>query len=217
MYGVRIVEPTTENGSPNGHAGARHAGKEFTPIETRYLKQLKVTHRARARAAIEWRPRFLNGLASSWGYMFALRSAGVSYNTFRSHERNDPEFAVQVREAEAQGAQLLHDVCWKRVMEGDLEPVYWQGQIIDYVRKFDTRLQIEFLRAYKPERFKRPGAQVNVGTKGSVFVLTEEERHELQRINREWILEQHPEEPRPLGQTQHNLCDDDTRDLQQSQ
>lgn len=161
--------------------------EEFPPVETPYLKQLKVTPRARARAALGWRSRFLKGLASSWGYMFALRSAGVSYNTFRSHERNDPEFAAQVREAEAQGAQLLHDVCWKRVMEGDLEPVYWQGQIAGYVRKFDTRLQVEFLRAYMSQRFKRPGAQVNIGTKGDVFVLTEEQRHELQRINREWL------------------------------
>ena len=164
-----------------------HDEEDFPPVETAYLKQLKVTHRARARAAMGWRSRFLKGLASSWGCMFALKSAGVSYNTFRAHERNDAEFAAQVREAEAQGAQLLHDVCWKRVMEGDLEPVYWQGQIAGYVRKFDTRLQVEFLRAYMSQRFKRPGAQVNIGTKGDVFVLTEEQRHELQRINREWL------------------------------
>jgi hypothetical protein len=183
-----MVEPSSANGSDRGHAPLGYAEEEFPAIETPYLKQLKVTHRARARATIGWRSRFLNGLASSWGYMFALRSAGVSYNTFRSHERNDLEFAAQVREAEAQGAQLLHDVCWKRVMEGDLEPVYWQGQIVGYVRKFDTRLQIEFLRAYKPERFKRPGTQVNVATKGDLFVLSEEQRHELQQINREWLL-----------------------------
>lgn len=29
---------------------------------------------------------------------------------------------------------------------------------------------------------------VNIGTKGDVFVLTEEQRHELQRINREYLL-----------------------------
>jgi hypothetical protein len=177
----------------NGQAKGDDKG-DFWPAETPYLKQLKVTHRARARAAIGWRSRFLKGLASSWGCMFALRSAGVSYNTFRAHERNDPEFAAQVREAEAQGAQLLHDVCWKRAMEGDLEPVYWQGQIAGYVRKFDTRLQIEFLRAYRPERFKRPGTQVNVGMKNDVFVLTEEQRHELQRINRQRLEENPPED-----------------------
>jgi hypothetical protein len=161
--------------------------EDFRPVETAYLKQLKVTHRARARAAMGWRSRFLKGLASSWGCMFALKSAGVSYNTFRAHERNDPEFAAQVREAEGQGAQLLHHVCWQRVMEGDFEPVYWQGQVVGQIRKFDTRLQIEFLRGYMPDKFKRPGTQVNIGTKGDVFVLTEEQRHELQRINREWL------------------------------
>jgi hypothetical protein len=157
-------------------------------VDTRYLKQLKATHRARACEAMRWRPLFLKALATSGGYMFALRAAGVCYNTFRAHERNDPQFARQVREAEKEGAQLLHDVCWKRVTEGDLEAVFWQGQIVGHIRKFDTRLQIEFLRAYMPERFKTPGTNVNIGTKGDVFVLTEEQRHELQRINREWLL-----------------------------
>src|SRR5882724_5868629 len=193
------------------------ASNDFAAIEAPYLKQLKVTHRARARAAMGWRSRFLKGLASSWGCMFALRSAGVSYNTFRAHERNDPEFAAQVREAESEGAQLLHDVCWKRAMEGDLEPVFWQGQIAGYVRKFDTRLQIEFLRGYQPERFKRPGTQVNVGTKGSVFVLTEEERHELMEINREWLMEQPPAVQQALAPIQHKLCDNNAKDSQQSQ
>ena len=57
-----------------------------------------------------------------------------------------------------------------------------------YVRKFDSRLQIEMLRAHKPDKFKTAGVQVNLGVKGDVFVLSEEQRHELQRINREWLL-----------------------------
>jgi len=61
------------------------------------------------------------------------------------------------------------------------------GVLVDYVRKFDSKLQIEMLRAYRPDRFKTPGTQVNIGTKGDVFVLTEEQRHELQAINRRRI------------------------------
>ena len=30
------------------------------------------------------------------------------------------------------------------------------------------------LSAYRPDRFKTPGTKVNIGTKGDVFVLTEE-------------------------------------------
>jgi hypothetical protein len=40
------------------------------------------------------------------------------------------------------------------------------------------------LRAYRPDRFKTPGTQVNVGIRQSVFVFTEEERHRLQEIHR---------------------------------
>lgn len=58
-----------------------------------------------------------------------------------------------------------------------MEPVYYMGVVVDYVRKFDSKLQIEMLRAKRPETFKTPGVNVNVGVKGDVFVLTEEQRH----------------------------------------
>jgi len=44
------------------------------------------------------------------------------------------------------------------------------------------------LRAYGPDRFKTPGTNVNIGTKGDVFVITEEQRLEMRRINREYLL-----------------------------
>ena len=82
---------------------------------------------------------------------------------------------------------LLHARVFQLCLEGDLEPVYYMGVLVDYVRKFDSKLQIEMLRPYRPDRFKTPGTQVNIGTKGDVFVLTEEQRHELQAINRRRI------------------------------
>ena len=59
---------------------------------------------------------------------------------------------------------------------------------VAYLRKFSDKLQIEMLRAYQPDRFKTPGTNVHLGTRGDVFVLTEEQRHELMRINRQWLL-----------------------------
>jgi hypothetical protein len=88
-----------------------------------------------------------------------LKAARVCYNTVRAHERNDPEFAAQLKEAEEEGAQLLHDVCFKSALEGDLEPVYWKGQVVGHVRKIDNRLRIEMLRAHMPSKFKTPAAK----------------------------------------------------------
>jgi hypothetical protein len=104
------------------------------------------------------------------------------------HRKHDSEFAKQWDEAREYGIEMLHARVFQRVLEGDLEPVYYMGRIVDYVRKFDSRLQIEMLRAHRPDKFKTAGVNVNLGVKGDVFVLSEEQRRELQRINRDWLL-----------------------------
>lgn len=54
--------------------------------------------------------------------------------------------------------QRLHDACFASAVEGDIEPVYWQGIKVGHVREFDSRLRIEMLRARMPDRFKAPGS-----------------------------------------------------------
>jgi hypothetical protein len=111
----------------------------------------------------------------------ALRAARVSYNTVRAHERNDPEFAAQLKEAEEEGAQLLHDVCFKAALEGNLEPIFFQGQIVGHIRKYDSRMQIEMLRAHMPKTFQTPGTKVqfNTGPTNNVLVCGPGEREAL--------------------------------------
>jgi hypothetical protein len=120
--------------------------------------------------------------------MFALKAARTSYNTFKAHQRNDPDFAAQVREAEEQGAELLHDACWKAAVEGEIEPVYWNGGIVGHVRKYDSRLRIEMLRAHMPDRFKAPGAAVNINSPGAnVLIIGPEEQAELAAKRRRYL------------------------------
>ena len=54
------------------------------------------------------------------------------------------------------------------------------GVVVGHIRKFDSRLQIELLRAYRPAQFKTPGqAPININTGNNVLVLTEENRAKL--------------------------------------
>ena len=80
--------------------------------------------------------------------------------------------------------ELLESRAFQRALEGDVEPIVYMGVVVGHIRKFDSKLQIEMLRAYRPERFKTPGNNVNIGVKGDVFVLTEDQRHKLQEITR---------------------------------
>ncbi len=122
----------------------------------------------------------------------SLKAAHVSYNTVKLHERNDPEFAAQIREAEDEGIQLLDGVCFKEALEGHLEPIYHQGQIVGYIRKYDNRLRIEMLRAYRPNTFKTPGAKVAINT-GSItnntMIVDDTKRAELIELRRESLAE----------------------------
>src|SRR5262245_24993877 len=143
--------------------------------------------RARARYALQWRPHFLAAMALSHSPRLAARAAHISPMTAYSHPRNDPEFAEQWEEAESHATDLIVSRAFQRALEGDCEPIFYKGKVVAHVRKFDTNVQIAGLRALRPGKFKTPGTQVNIGTKGDIFVLTEEQRHELQRINREWL------------------------------
>jgi hypothetical protein len=119
--------------------------------------------------------------------VFAAKAANVAYMTPRNHRLIDPDFNRQCEEAIDYATELLEMRAFQRALEGDCELIVYMGVIVGHVKKFDSRLQIELLRAYRPQRFKPPGTSVNIGTRSDVFVLTEEQRKELREINRQWL------------------------------
>ena len=191
------------------HHAKRYMGEvaDSWKLETEWLKSFDTVHRARARYALVWRPRFLAALSMCHSPELAARHIRISCQMAYYQRKHDPQFAKQWEEAREYGIEMLHARAFQRALEGDLEPVYYMGVVVDYVREFDSKLLIEMLRAYRPDRFKTPGAQVNIGTRGDIFVLSEDQRHELQRLNREWLLANPPpaiEAPTP---TQSNASD----------
>jgi tRNA(Ile2) C34 agmatinyltransferase TiaS len=76
----------------------------------------------------------------------------------------------------------LHARCIKAVIEGELEPVYFQGKIVGHTRKFDSRLAIELLRAHMPGTFKMRGAKVNINTSTPAPLSSGISEKELQEL-----------------------------------
>lgn len=161
-------------------------------LTTEWLSQLaKANARGRgreyARYALGWRPKFLAVLSLSGSIIYSSRAAGVSHTTVRFHRNQDPEFDAQVLQAEEYAIQLLHDVAMKRAIEGDVEPIYWQGEVVGHVRKYDSRLQIEMLRAKMPRTFKTPGAKIAISTgiQQNLNVITPERQDEIIALRQE--------------------------------
>jgi hypothetical protein len=170
-----------------------HESSERWRIDTPFTLAGKNSNNARQRAharwASHWRPRFLAALAMTNSVLLSARHARVNRTQCYEEKKADPDFAKQWDAAIEDALELLHSRVWQRALEGDVEPVWYMGVPVAYLRKFDSKLQIELLRAWKPDRFKTAGVNVNVGARGDVFVLTEDQRHELRSINRQFLLD----------------------------
>lgn len=125
-------------------------------------------------------PRFLAALSVTHSPRLSSDYAGVQHQTAYNHRKLDPEFARQWEDAQDHAIELLRARTFQRALEGDLEPVYYMGVPTGYIRKFSDKLQIEMLRAYRPDRFKTPGqAPINIDTGSKILVLDEATRMRL--------------------------------------
>jgi hypothetical protein len=189
-----IISGGADNLRKVTHEAARLSqkfGEEFEAqwlLPTAWLSQLGARNRARARYALVWRPRFLAALALSRSQILASHAAKVSLPTIAAHRKQDPDFEAQCIAAEEHAVELLHDVAFRRALEGDCEPIFWQGIQVGHVKKFDGRLQIEMLRAHKPSKFKTPGsgpAPLIAGDGNKVIVIDAATRAELVAMRQE--------------------------------
>jgi hypothetical protein len=160
-----------------------HRQKSLVPV-----RRCDRPSRLRVRAIIAMRARFLMYLATLGSQKAACRKARCSHEDISYQLKNDPDFMAQAEVAHAYFVDLLHMRAAQRAIEGDCEPVFWQGIEVGHVRKFDSRLQIEMLRAHMPEKFKTPGTGAPTTINGDVLVLTEEARAKLIAANRERIM-----------------------------
>jgi hypothetical protein len=88
--------------------------------------------------------------------VFACKAANVAYNTAKYHRAQDRQFDEQFLAAMDYAGELLEARAFQRALEGDVEPIVYMGVVVGHVRKFDSRLQIELVREYRPNESKRP-------------------------------------------------------------
>lgn len=179
-------------------SAARRRAAQAEPVETPWLRStpsptcdpygkpvvpcnnLEFSTRLRVRAALRWRSRWLAAYALGFSKFMACRKAKISFTTLQYHLENDPDFPRQAEEAKEHAVDLLHARAFARCVASDIDPVHWQGVVVDYVRKYPERLTIEMLPAHMSNTFKTPGTgQVNVETGDKILVMDEATRAKL--------------------------------------
>ena len=66
----------------------------------------------------------------------------------------DPTYAAAFEKAREEAAQVLEDEAVRRAYEGIRKPVFYQGEVVDYVFEYDTALLMFLLRGWRPDRYR---------------------------------------------------------------
>lgn len=106
-------------------------------------------------ARTKWTPRaeekFFEVLEKTRNVTAACRSAKVSHSSAYKRRDEDPAFRDKWAEHWDSFKDDLHGSLLTRAIDGWLEPVFYQGEIVGEIRKFDNRLGFSMLERLMPE------------------------------------------------------------------
>lgn len=107
----------------------------------------------RTKLTPEKRAKFLEKVKEFASVTKACEAVAISRTAIYELKGKDPEFAEQMELAQDVGTQRLEDEAVRRAYEGYDDPVYYQGERVDVVRKYSDTLLIFLLKGRAPEKY----------------------------------------------------------------
>lgn len=101
------------------------------------------------------REKFLELLRQQPNVSRAARMVAVTRRAVYDWRNNHPDFKAEWDDAVQEGCDLLEEEAWRRACEGYDEPVHYQGERVDMVRRYSDRLMERLLEAHRPEKYAR--------------------------------------------------------------
>lgn len=107
----------------------------------------RAIEKERMKGAVRTQPRkdkMVKCLAETGMITRAAKAAGIPLSRHYQWMKSDPEYALAIREAMEQAADLLEEEAIRRARDGVKEPVYYKGEIVGYVYRYSDGL-LKFL------------------------------------------------------------------------
>lgn len=113
--------------------------------------------------------RYLELFSRSGQQSSCAYQVGVTTATIQAHTRKDPEFKAACGEALNRYRERIDGEIRRRGLEGVEEPVFFQGIVVGWLRKYSDQLLLAHAKRHVPEYRDRVQADVNVT--GGVLVV----------------------------------------------
>lgn len=97
---------------------------------------------------------FLAKYAKLGNITYAAKEAGIDRTTHFKWIAKDEAYAAKFASAREEAADLLEAEVLRRGVQGVDEPVFYQGEVCGYIRKYSDVLLIFLLKGTRPEKFR---------------------------------------------------------------
>ena len=147
---------------------------------------------------LEQRKTFLQKLSETGLQVRACEEVGVNRRVVYSLRKDDKEFEHNYETAMIVYRERLEEEIHRRGMEGWQEPVFYRGEVIGAIRKFDSNLLMFHAKRHIPEY--REKQQVDLTLSGGVLLV-----HAAHPTAADWekharaVESQRPQLPGPNG------------------
>lgn len=113
--------------------------------------------------------RFLAAFAATGRLGTACRAVGLGNQALENARERFPDFDEAIDEAYQEFTDRLHEEAVRRAVDGWDEPVFYQGEVVGYIRRKSDRILEMLLKAHIPDKF-RDKLDVNASVTGGVLV-----------------------------------------------
>ena len=96
---------------------------------------------------------FVKTVAETGTYLEACAVTGLTRMSVWRARKADPAFAAACEEAQQIAAKAMEDEAIRRAKEGWDEPVYHQGRIVGYNRRYSDTMLMFLLRGHMAEKY----------------------------------------------------------------
>jgi hypothetical protein len=125
------------------------------PAQTAHLKETRPGSReAEAAARRRKQDRFLDAFVEHATVAAASKVAGVGRRTHYDWLEADAGYADRFKDAEEEVTEALEAEARRRAVAGVEEPVHYQGERVDTIRRYSDVLLIFLLKARRPNIYR---------------------------------------------------------------
>lgn len=129
-----------------------------------------------------WKTNFLKAYAECGVITKACKLSGVDPSLFYKARRDDPEFAEAFELSHRAATDKVLEAVWQMGVDGEREPIVWQGEIVAYSRRRNFAATKFLLESMAPQQYSSRERVARIGMMTAQEIAIQREKM-IEQVN----------------------------------